>query len=86
MSSYYSLIKFTCTKNLTDRDSPKKSAYTSPTLLILFEKLTYFKKPKTDQFCTSSPTGGTHTQGASQSADTANWTQEYTSQKCTLNS
>ena len=34
-------------KKLTDRDSPKRSTYTSPTLKFLFKKLIYFIQPRT---------------------------------------
>ena len=50
MNVYYSHVTFTCTKKLTDRDSPKRSTYTSPTLLILFKKLTYFKNQQEINF------------------------------------
>ena len=47
MNTYCPLIKFTFAKKLTDRDSPKRSTYTSPTLKFLFKKLTYFIQPRT---------------------------------------
>ena len=40
-----------------DRDSPKRTTYSSPTLKFLFKKLTYFIQPKQDQFWLSSPMG-----------------------------
>ena len=50
MNTYYSFITFTCSKKLTDEDSPKKSTFTSPTLLILFKKLIYFKNQQEINF------------------------------------
>ena len=57
MNTYCPLIKFSFAKKLTDRDSPKRTTYSSPTLKFLFKKLTYFIQPKQDQFCLSSPMG-----------------------------
>ena len=57
MNTYCPLIKFTFAKKLTDRDSPKRTTYSSPTLKFLFKKLTYFIQPKQDQFRLSSPMG-----------------------------
>ena len=57
MNTYCPLIKFTFAKKLTDRDSPKRTTYSSPTLKFLFKKLTYFIQPKQDQFWLSSPMG-----------------------------
>ena len=50
MNTYSSHITFTCTKKLMDQDSPNTSTYTSPTLLILFKKLTYFKNQQQINF------------------------------------
>ena len=50
MNTYSSHITFTCTKKLTDRDLPKKRTLTSPTLLILFKKLTYFENQQEINF------------------------------------
>ena len=52
MNTYCPLIKFTFAKKLTDRDSPKRSTYTSPTLKFLFKKLTYFIQPRTRSILT----------------------------------
>ena len=52
MNTYCPLIKFTFAEKLTDRDSPKRSTYTSPTLKFLFEKLTYFIQPRTRSILT----------------------------------
>ena len=57
MNTYCPLIKFTFAKKLTDRDLPKRTTYSSPTLKFLFKKLTYFIQPKQDQFWLSSPMG-----------------------------
>ena len=57
MNTYCPLIKFTFAKKLMDRDSPKRTTYSSPTLKFLFKKLTYFIQPKQDQFWLSSPMG-----------------------------
>ena len=50
MNTYSSHITFICTKKLMDWDSPKKRTYISPTLLILFKKLTYFKNQQEINF------------------------------------
>ena len=50
MNTYCPLIKITFAQKLTDRDSPKITTHTSPTLKFLFKKLTYFIQPKQDQF------------------------------------
>ena len=47
MNTYCPLIKFTFAKKLMDRDSPKRSTYTSPTFKFLFKKLIYFIQPRT---------------------------------------
>ena len=52
MNTYCPLIKFTFAKKLMDRDSPKRSTYTSPTLKFLFKKLTYFIQPRTRSILT----------------------------------
>ena len=57
MNTYCPLIKFTFAKKLTDRDSPKRNTYTSPTLQFLFEKLIYFIQPRTRLILTK-PTYG----------------------------
>ena len=50
MNTYSSQIIFTCTQKLIDQDSPNTSTYTSPTLLIIFKKLTYFKNQQEINF------------------------------------
>ena len=47
MNTYCPLIKFSFGKKLMDRDLPKRSTYTSPTLKFLFKKLIYFIQPRT---------------------------------------
>ena len=53
---------------------------------ILIKNLTYFTNHYQIIFCLAHLWDGSHFPGASQSAGTANWTQECRSQNCTLNS
>ena len=80
MNTYRPLIKFTFAKKLTDRDSPKRTTYTSPTLKFLFKKLIYFIQPRTRLILTKLTYGMDSTsQELPNQMGTANWTQEYIS-------
>ena len=52
MNTYCPLIKFTFAKQLTDRDLPKRTTYSSPTLKFLCKNLTYFIQPRTRSILT----------------------------------